>query len=110
MSVTPSQVCFITFKSNPPFTDPSTAKISLETTYDPSELDDYDPDAFSLDGAHVVQQAMYDENAELVTPKRTPAVFAPGALVAVQATLHIFHFLTGPRPNHVCSSPSYLHC
>lgn len=67
-------------------------------------MDDYNPALFSLGDAHLVQQQMYDKNARLVPPWKAPEVFAPGTLVAVDANLVVYHFISGDQDkwkNHV---------
>jgi hypothetical protein len=108
MSVTQRQVYLIITKRDLLFAHLYIAEVSLEATYDPRQLNDYDPDIFDSDGARLVQQPMYDETAKLVTPREEPSVFTPGALVAAEAQLLIHHFLREPNANHVCTPPSYL--
>ena len=68
-------------------------------------MHDYDPNVFDLGDAKLVQQPIYDQNAELVLPWKVPFVLVPGALIAAEAKLFVYHFL-GKHPRHVCYLPS----
>jgi len=51
----------------------------------------------------LVQQAIYNEDHELVPPWQAPFAFRKGALVAVEAQLFVYHFLTetkDSKPSH----------
>lgn len=81
-----------------------TDKISLDSTYDPGRMSDFDQ-KIQLDGARLVQQPLFDEAARLVPPWQAPVVFRKGALVAVEAHLSIYHFIEDEKPSHVRFSP-----
>jgi hypothetical protein len=78
-----------------------TGEISMDSTYDPTILPDYDQDVFKFKKAQLVQQPLYDLDGDLVPPDRAPFLFRNGALVAVEAQLMIHSFLENKSPNHV---------
>lgn len=84
-------------------TNIETANISLKSTYEPDMMPDFNP-SLNLGGARLVQQALFDENADLVPPWEAPSVFRKGALVAVEAQLSVYHFVEDKKPSHVCCS------
>lgn len=79
-----------------------TDKISLKSTYEPEKMADFNP-SVNFSGARLVQQALFDENTELVPPWKAPSVFKKGALVAVEAQLSVYHFMEDKIPKHVYS-------
>lgn len=82
-------------------------QISLESTYDPEMMFDFEPE-LGVQGVRLIQQPIYDKEAELVSPWNAPSVFRKGALVAVEAHLSVYHFINDLKPSHVRFS-SYLH-
>lgn len=78
-------------------------QILLTSTYDPKKMSDFDPE-LDLRGTRLIQQPLYDQDSNLVPPWQAPFVFRKGALLLVEATLSVFHFVVGPQPSHVCSS------
>jgi len=75
-----------------------TDEISLSSTYELERMTDFNR-------AQLVQQPVFDNNAQLVPPWRAPFVFRKGALVAIKAHLAVYHFMGDEKPNHVCFSP-----
>jgi len=65
---------------------------------------DFDQD-LRLNGARLIQQPLFDEDAQLVPPWKAPFVFRKGALVAVEAHLTVYHFMGDEKPNHVSFPP-----
>ena len=63
-------------------------------------MSNFDPD-LCLPGGRLVQQPILDEAEVLIEPWRVPLAVRKGTLVAVEAQLHIYHFLDGNYPSHV---------
>lgn len=66
-------------------------------------MHDYNPEIFNLGDARLLQQPLYDEECRPVVPWQAPFVFAPGALITVEARLLVHHSL-GFNPHHVRQS------
>ncbi|KAF9645855.1 hypothetical protein BDM02DRAFT_3271429 [Thelephora ganbajun] len=75
-------------------------EISLTSTYEPEKMSDFNQ-GLCFDGARLVQQPLFDQDAQLVPPWKAPFVFREGALVVVEAHLNVFHFMADPKPNHL---------
>lgn len=69
-------------------------------------MHDYDPALFNLGESRLVQQQLYDHKSKLVTPWEAPYQYKKGALIAVEANLVVYHFVSGKNRSHVSSQSS----
>lgn len=94
------------FNPSDTLTNTQTDKPSLDSTYEPDVMPDFDP-TLPLRGSRLKQQPIFNEDSTLIQPWKAPFVLRKGALVAVEAELSIYHFLADEKCNHVRSSTKY---
>ena len=99
-----SGLCGLLFNLIKSLVNLQTGEISLESTYEPDKMSDFDAN-LRFNGAWLVQQPLFDHDGQLVPPGKAPFVFKKGALVAIEAHLSVYHFMADEKPNHVRASP-----
>lgn len=91
-ALTTVSLCFIQITRSNEHSLICSDSISLDSTYSPAVLDDFDPNVMKISHCNLMQLPLYDLKERLIAPWEMYEKFRPGTLLMIKAVLNIHHF------------------